>query len=297
MSEKMDSVKKFAGNNRKKIIICAIAVAIIALAASIIGISVKNYKTPEEYDVQSIHFTDLSTNEDLKLIAHRGFRAIAPESSLPAYEMAGQAGYWGAEADVFRTKDGVWVISHDEKTFRLMNKSKKIEDSTFEELSKLTYEHGNSLENYQNLGICKLDDYLQKCVQFNMRPVIELKGKNDSDNYGEIVQMVNEYKLEAVYTSFEKDNLKEMRKITDAKLFLNSQKLNNKAISQAKEIKNCGIIFNVEKNGNMAGDGKFVKKAVKQKLEVGAWNVNDVETVQTLVSYGANYIVTDCVTY
>lgn len=296
MSEKMDSIKDFAGNNRKKIIICAIIAAVIVLAASITGISIKNYKTPEEYDVQSVHFTDLAVNEDLKLIAHRGFRAIAPESSLPAYEMAGQAGYWGAEADLYRTKDGVWVISHDEKTFRLMNKSKKIEDSTYEELSKLTYEHGNNLENYQDLGICKLEDYLQKCVQFNMVPVIELKS-DDSDNYGEIVQLVTASKLKAVYTSFEKDNLKEMRKITDAKLFLNTQKLNNKAISQAKDIKNCGIVFNVEKKSNMAGEGKFIKNAVKQKIELGAWNVNDVETTQTLVGYGVNYIITDCITY
>lgn len=297
MEDKKNNVINFFDKNRKIAIICGIIIAFIALLAAVIGISVHNYRTPEEYDVQSVHFTELAANEDLKLIAHRGFRAIAPESSLPAYEMAGQAGYWGAECDLFRTKDGVWVISHENSTFRLMDKSKKIESSTYEELSKLRYEKGNNLDTYQDLGICKLEDYLQKCVQFNMNPVIELKSKNNTEYYSEVVDLVKENKLKAVYCSFEIKNLKEMRKLTDAKEFLNVQKISNKSIKKAKEIKNCGLMFNIEKKSNTAGEGKNIKKAQKEKLEVGAWTVNDVETTQQLVRYGVLYITTDCVTY
>ena len=42
-------------------------------------------------------------------MAHRGFRAVAPENTAPAFEEAGKAGYYGAECDVYRTADGVWV--------------------------------------------------------------------------------------------------------------------------------------------------------------------------------------------
>ena len=43
------------------------------------------------------------------------------QNMLPAFEEAGKAGFTGAECDTYRTKDGVWVISHDSHTYRMMD--------------------------------------------------------------------------------------------------------------------------------------------------------------------------------
>lgn len=36
-----------------------------------------------------------SNANNIKLIAHRGLSSLAPENTLPAYELAGKYGYWG----------------------------------------------------------------------------------------------------------------------------------------------------------------------------------------------------------
>ena len=83
----------------------------------------KNYCKLIPYEVKSVKNSNLTEDDDYVLVAHRGFRAVAPENTLPAYEEAGKAGYWGAECDTYMTKDGVWVVQHDSNIFRMMNLS------------------------------------------------------------------------------------------------------------------------------------------------------------------------------
>ncbi|MBR7072853.1 MAG: hypothetical protein IKI33_04460, partial [Eubacterium sp.] len=183
------------------------------------------------------------------------------------------------------------------KTFRLMNKSKKIESSTYDELKELYYEQGNRIDNYPELRICTLDEYLEKCVQFNITPVIELKGKNNKEHYDEIVKAVEGAKLEAIYISFEKEDLVRMRALTDDKLFLLSEKITDKVIKNAKEIKNCGIEFNANEEKNFEDKGKLIKQAQKEGLETAAWNVNEITTLDKLYKLNTFYYTTDIVTY
>lgn len=69
--------------------------------------------------------------------AHRGLHGNGvPENSLTAFEAAVSAGY-GIELDVWLTKDGHLVVSHDADTKRMCGESRIIPDSTLEELSSL----------------------------------------------------------------------------------------------------------------------------------------------------------------
>ncbi len=294
MNEKLTKQIK---DNKNKLIICGIIVAVIVLIAAIIGISVHNYRKVDTYQVDTLQFTEMNENKDVKLIAHRGYRAIAPENTLPAYEMAGQAGYWGAECDVYRTKDGVWVLHHDPKTFRLMDKSKKIEKTDYEDLKELVYERGNNIEQYPDLRICTLEEYLDRCVYFNVTPVIELKGKNNTEYYNEIATSVQKAKAEAIYISYEKKDLEEMRKYSDSKMFLLTGKIDKKSIKSAKEIKDCGIEFDASKKENTDNDCKLIKEAQSEGLETAAWNVNDFDMIRTLMNAKTYYYTTDSITY
>ena len=297
MSSKAEKIKELLKSDKNKGILCGIVIVILAIIIAIIGIQIHNYRKVEPIKVETLQFSDYAENKDIKLIAHRGYRAIAPENTLPAYELAGQAGYWGAECDIYRTKDGVWVLHHDEKTFRLMNKSKKIESSSFEELQKLYYENGNNIQNYYELRICTLDEYLAKCEEFNMNPVIELKGAKNTEHYNEIVDNVKQYKVKPIYISFEKKALESMRKLTDDKMFLLTTKLSEKKIKQAVEIGNCGIEFDANEEKNFKDDCKLIKQAQKAELDTAAWNVNTIDTVGTLFNCNTYYYTTDCLTY
>ena len=77
------------------------------------------------------------------LYAHRGLfdnNAAIPENSMKAFKRAVEAGY-GIELDVQLTKDGVPVIFHDFSLERMCGISEKLENLTYEQLSRLTLLH------------------------------------------------------------------------------------------------------------------------------------------------------------
>lgn len=50
------------------------------------------------------------------LFGHRGYSDQYPENTMLAFEKAIESGFDGIETDVHKTKDGVLVLCHDEKT-------------------------------------------------------------------------------------------------------------------------------------------------------------------------------------
>ena len=55
----------------------------------------------------------------VKIFAHRGASAYAPENTLEAFRLAMEQGADGIELDVQLTKDGVPVVIHDERIDRV----------------------------------------------------------------------------------------------------------------------------------------------------------------------------------
>ena len=50
----------------------------------------------------------------VRMIAHMGYSAVAPANTLPSYIAAGESNFWGAECDIQRTADGVWILMHND---------------------------------------------------------------------------------------------------------------------------------------------------------------------------------------
>ena len=55
----------------------------------------------------------------VKMIAHRGLSGIERENTCPAFVAACNRSYYGVETDVHITKDGKFIIIHDETTERI----------------------------------------------------------------------------------------------------------------------------------------------------------------------------------
>jgi len=68
------------------------------------------------------------------VVAHRGNSVAAPENTLPAYQLAYEAGAEMIETDVNITKDGHLVIIHDGTLNRTTNFTGHVHDYTLEEL-------------------------------------------------------------------------------------------------------------------------------------------------------------------
>lgn len=82
-------------------------------------------------------------------------------------------GYDGLECDVRVTKDGEYVISHDDTTDRLGGHL-TVANATLAELKAETYTQTRGGVTYTGT-ICTIDEYLDICVEKNVFPVIELK--------------------------------------------------------------------------------------------------------------------------
>lgn len=287
MDEAVKGGKKWS--KKKKIVVITLSVLCTLIVLVVIaGVAALNwYCKTGEYEVAE-------TNQLVTLIAHRGMRSVAPENTTASFKAAGEAGYWGAECDIYRTADGVWIVSHDVNSYRMMDKTANIEKKTFDELMTHKVDNGVNIEQYPDLTYCTFEEYLQICKEYNMVAVIELKGKNNTEHYQEIIDLAKQYDVKTIYISFHEENLIELRKLTNAKLYFLTQKISDKDIEFAKSLDNCGIDFNGNKEANLEND--MIQKCIDAGIDLGAWTIDDIETLDLLIKKGVVVITTDCIT-
>ncbi|HBN38041.1 MAG TPA: hypothetical protein DD404_00815 [Ruminococcaceae bacterium] len=283
-----ETVKK-AWSKKKKIVVITLSIFLVLIVLVVIaGVCALNwYCKTADYEL-------LKTQQQVTLVAHRGYRAVAPENTTAAFEEAGKAGFWGAECDIYRTADGVWIVSHDTNSYRMMDKTVNIEKKNYDELMTHKVDNGSNIENYPDLSYCSLEDYLKICKEYNMVAVIELKGKNNTEHYDEIIDLVNQYDVEAVYISFHFENMQKIRALTDAPVYFLTSEISDEDIELAKSLENCGIDFDGRKEENF--EKGMIKKCIDEGLAVGAWTIDDTALLDKLVENGVTLITTDNIT-
>jgi len=110
-----------------------------------------------------------------RVAMHRGFNTQAPENTLPAFELAGQAGAWAIEMDIFETTDGYFVISHDNDVSRMTDGTGNITAMTYAETQEFTIDAGSNIEQYPNLKMPTLQEYLSICRRYGCVAFVEIK--------------------------------------------------------------------------------------------------------------------------
>ena len=71
------------------------------------------------------------------VVAHRGFKAVAPENTIAAFDAAAKVDADYMELDVRPTSDGELILMHDGKVDRTTNGKGAVNDLTFAEIRKL----------------------------------------------------------------------------------------------------------------------------------------------------------------
>lgn len=256
-------------------------------AATAIGV-LHNYCKLDDYEPTAVE-------TQAYLIAHRGMRSVAPENSVASFEEAGKHGYKAAECDIYMTKDGVWVVSHDYSTYRMMDKNWMIESRTYEELMKLVFSNGSNFERFPHLRFCTLEEYLEICKRYGMDCVIELKGKNNTEHYDKVLELVEKYGVNYRFISFQFEDLKKMRELTDVQMFYLVKEITPESIELAKSIENCGIDFDGNRAKNL--DTDIIEKCIAEGLDMCTWTINDVSVMNKLIGKGVTNITTDQLYY
>ena len=197
-------------------------------------------------------------------VGHRGCN-IGVENTAEAYRNGVDIyGYDGLECDVRVTKDGFYVISHDETTNRLGG-NLTVANATLAELQAETYTQTRGGVTYTG-HICTVAEYLAICVEKGVFPVIELKwttgiNNNDMSNFEGLAHLVIDQGL------------------TDKVIFLTSMKQSQEYIAthfpQFTRQWLC--------NANWAGNEEWCRQyGLNPSISTGNFDANTVKTFHNM---------------
>lgn len=117
------------------------------------------------------------TNDDkvMRGIAHQGFHKLERANSLAAFRAAAKEGWRYVETDTYMTKDGKFIISHDDNVpvgytngaTTLTDTSYKYEQHTLDEILAFHGPNGEKVDT--------LEDFCKLCKECGLHPYIEIK--------------------------------------------------------------------------------------------------------------------------
>lgn len=234
----------------------------------------------------------------VEIVAHRGASFNAPENTLAALKLAWEQKADASEFDIYLTKDGKLVVTHDATTKRVAGTDLKVAGSTLEELRKLDVGKWKA-EKYAGEKMPTLEEMLAT-VPAGKRVFIEVKCGPEA--VPEMDRIIKASKLKPEQTcviSFNADVIaasKKARPDLQALWIVTLAPKNQKPrtaeelITKAKEIKADGLDLSATPAVLNEMFGKKVKAA---GLKLYVWTVNDAVLAKQMIAAGAESITTD----
>lgn len=228
-------------------------------------------------------------HKNTKIVAHRGLSGIEPENTNLAFVAAGNRSYFGIETDIHVTKDGRFIIHHDDNTQRMSGESYIIEQTDYDTLRKLQLKPRYG-DDRNDITMPDLTDYINICKNYGKVAVIELKNAMEPKKLYEICETIEalEYFENTIFISFEYQNLVYVReKYADANLqFLVSEFTNDLFDKLNKYNIDLDIYYE-------ALDARRIDSCHKAGIKVNCWTCDDVEAAQQLINWGVDYITSN----
>lgn len=251
------------------------------LVAAVINIFYVTVITDKDFDwnVQLFEHTQIS--------AHRGYSAIAPENSIPAFEAAIEHKADFIELDVQQTKDGEIVVMHDSNLKRIAGKNINIWDVTYDEIKNIdvgSWFHSD----YSKVRLSTLDEVI-KATKGKIKLNIELKPSGHEVDFEKcVVDIVKEQGVEkdCVIASMDYETIKRVKEYDP-------------------EIKTVyvmtvayGSLLNLDQADVYSIEASFITSKLVNNIhhhgkEVYAWTVNEESNAQKLIELGVDNIITD----
>lgn len=272
---------------KKKLIIFFTVILIAALAVA--GIMVPHMFIPEISDSLSI---SSHTSHQPLMIAHRGLSGIAPQNSIPAVKKAIEYGYDGCEFDIHTTKDGKWVVIHNDTVDSMTDGEGKVADFTLEQIRKLRLDSGNAIEQYENLQVPTLEEVLEIIAESEITPVIEIKNC-DTEYLPDVKKLLEKYKLteRAEIISFEREYLEQYRKLdSSAQMMLLTSVITEDDVNWCVENGVDTVNFDYF---NLIKCIKGFSLAKQKGLRLAAWTVDNTVYKDVMVLFGVQGITTN----
>ena len=264
-------------------------ITVVLMALAVAGIMVPHMYISQISDSLSI---SSHTSHQPLMVAHRGLSGIAPQNSIPAVEKAIEYGYDGCEFDIHTTKDGKWVVIHNDTVDDMTDGEGNVADFTFDEIRRLKLDKGNGIENYENLQVPSLEEVLEIIAASDIMPVIEIKNC-DVKYLPTLKSMLEKYKLseKAEIISFNREYLEQYRRLDkDAQMMLLTGLITEDDVSWCLENKVDTVNFYYL---SFAKCAKAFFLAKQKGLRICAWTVDNTVYKDVMVLLGAEAITTN----
>ena len=222
-------------------------------------------------------FTEVEERGELRLCAHRGLSAKAPENTLESVRAAGEAGYAFVLLDVACTKDGKPVLLHDETIDRMTAGRGRVSSFPFADLARFPLDNGANIETYDRVQIPLLEDALEVCAQYGMQPILSLRSSR-----GALPKKM--MKQAYMIVSAQKDVLGFLEG-SAAKLCYRTDALTERDLRYASQ-HDFALAFDPLRTAP-----EVLRKG--QELDVWAWPVDTRDTLAQLAALGVRNMVTD----
>ena len=155
--------------------------------------------------------------KQVRMVAHRGLSGIERENTCPAFVAAGNRSYYGIETDVHVTRDGRFVIIHDETTKRVSCESADInvEGCDFSAVSELVLPDRDGSRLRRDIRVPLLAEYIAICKKYEKRCVLEVKNTFPPDDLARMVEEIRalDYLDGVIFISFSRENCINLRKL------------------------------------------------------------------------------------
>ena len=225
---------------------------------------------------------------DPEYVAHRGLSGYYPDNTAASFTAAAtNQKIYGIETDIRMTVDGYLVCSHDADAVFVDGTKRKVEESTFAELTEKPLQNTKTQDE---AVVCTFKEYLSICKKGNKIAVVELKDVFTEEMVAQVLAEIDEAydRKKCVFIAFDYDSLYRVRlAYPEAELqYLSSQKND----PRFKECLEKGISIDVHYG---AASGTLVKKFHKKGLKVNVWTVNDASTKNKVRRYGVDFITSN----
>ncbi|MFV1959202.1 MAG: glycerophosphodiester phosphodiesterase family protein, partial [Planctomycetota bacterium] len=223
----------------------------------------------------------------VKVTAHRGSSAEAPENTLAALRLAIVDGADFAEIDIQQAKDGTLVLLHDEDLSRVAGVDRPVWEMTGEELGALDV--GSHFDRkFAGERVVTLDDAILT-VKGHLDLNIEIKvhGHESKSFVADVVAAIRRHGFVAdcVVTSLDQAALQEVKRLDPA--------LRRGMIITAKLGAASDIDVDFYSVQPLIATVGFIQKAHDEGRDVHVWTLNTAETMRTFIVRGADNLITD----
>lgn len=272
-----------------------ILIIILLILASFAIVALISYRKVMERLENASEYAHLKENvkstAQVKMIAHRGLSAVAPENSLSAFRLATEAGFGYVETDIHKTKDGHWVVMHDPTVDRMTDGEGAIADMTLEQIKALTINRGSGIAQYPDEKVPTLNEYLKVVTEGGAYPVIEVKAKGAFD-FKDVVYLLREYGItdKAIILDYDAQHLKTIRALCpELKMQLLCHFIKREVIDTVEQIGNCGVdgMYNFQRNNKLCAE-------IREKgIPLNMWTIDSEQALEKIITLGAGMATTN----